>query len=46
MSSELQVKVHKDYNLVRQSIAAYRDPGGFCLYLVAVGFTVASLPYS
>jgi hypothetical protein len=27
---------NKDYNLLRPGIAAYRDPGGFYVYLVAV----------
>jgi hypothetical protein len=33
------------YKLLRQGIAAYRDPGGFYVYLVAAGFPVTSLPY-
>jgi len=36
---------NKDYNPRRQGIAAYRDPGGFYVYLVAVRLTLASLPY-
>ena len=36
---------YKDYKLLRQGIAAYRDPSGIYVYLVAAGFTVASLPY-
>ena len=39
-------KVHKDYNPLRQGIAACQDPGWFCLYVVAVRYTVATSPYS
>src|SRR5215204_3938220 len=44
-SNEQRTPGQGNTNLLRQGIAAYRDPDGFRLYLVAVGFTVASLPY-
>ena len=36
---------NKDYNPLRQGIAVYGDPGGFCLYVVAVRFIVGPSPY-
>jgi hypothetical protein len=35
----------KDYNPLRQGIVMCRDPGGFCLYVVAVRNTVVASPY-